>query len=90
MDRNSLTFVSIAELVIHRLSSDEFQVERRYAGATADLGPMSEAQLDGYLRNRSLVGIMPQQVIDRLQGTPDLSIQIVVSVLRPAVAAASS
>src|SRR5215471_18212850 len=66
VNHNSLSFVSIAELAIHRISSDEFQVKRRYAGATTDLGPMNEEQLDGHLGTRKLVGVTPQQAIDRL------------------------
>ena len=89
-DRNGLVFVRIAGLSIRRTSSGDFQVKQRFGGATTDLGPMSETQLRAYLGNRSLVGLLPEQVLERLAGTGDLAVQMVVSIVRPAVAPASA
>lgn len=89
VDRNSLTFVGIVNVEIHRVSPDEFQVERHYAGAKTDLGPMSDVQLERFLGTHNLVGVLPTQVIQRLKGSADVSIQIVVAVVRPALATAS-
>ena len=54
-----------------------------------DSGPMSDVQLDVYLRSCNLVGVTPEQVIQPLDGTADVSIQMVVSIVRPALAATS-
>jgi hypothetical protein len=52
-----------------------------------DRGPMSDVQLDVYLRSCNLVGVTPEQVIQPLDGAADVSIQMVVSIVRPALAA---
>ena len=54
-----------------------------------DRGPMSDVQLDVSLRSCNLVGVTPEQVIQPLDGTADVSIQMVVSIVRPALAATS-
>ena len=86
-DRNSLAFVIIGVLTIRRLSPDQFQVERQFAGGTTDLGTMSEIQLEAFLRSRTLIGILPAQVIYRLQTEPEVAIQMEVFVVRAALVA---
>jgi hypothetical protein len=86
-DRNSLAYVIFAVLAIRRLAPDQFQVERHFAESTTDLGPMSEIQLEAYLRTSTLIGILPAQVVNRLQSQPEVAIQMEASVMRPAVAA---
>src|ERR1700680_1769521 len=81
-DRDSLVYVILAILAIRRLSPDEFQVERDFADGTTNLGPMSEIQLEAYLRARTLIGILPAQVIDRLKSQPEVTIQMEVSVVQ--------
>jgi hypothetical protein len=54
-----------------------------------DRSPMSDVQLDVYLRSYNLVGVTPEQVIQPLDGAADVSIQMVVSIVRPALAATS-
>jgi hypothetical protein len=88
-DRDSLMYVILAVLAIRRLSPDQFQVKRDFADGTTDLGLMSEIQLEAYLRTRALIGILPTQVIERLQSQPAVTIQMEVSVVRAASAAAA-
>jgi hypothetical protein len=86
-DRDSLVYVILGVLAIRRLSPDLFQVERHFAELATDLGPMSEIQLEAYLRTRTLIGIVPAQVIDRLQSQPEVAIKMAVSVVRAVLAA---
>jgi hypothetical protein len=88
-DSDSLVFVILAVLAIRRLSLDEFQVERDFAEGTTNLGPMSQIQLEGYLRTRTLIGILPAQIIDHLKSQPEITIQMEVSVVQ-AVSAATA
>ena len=86
VDQNSLHFITIAELAIRRLSADRFQVERLFAGVKTDLRPMSEANLEAYLRNRGLVDVTPEQVMHHLEDSGEASIRMVASIERGAAA----
>ena len=88
-DSDSLVYVILAVLAIRRFSLDEFQVERDFAEGTTNLGPMSQIQLEGYLRTRTLIGILPAQIIDHLKSQPEITIQMEVSVVQ-AVSAATA
>ncbi|HXM94369.1 MAG TPA: hypothetical protein VOA64_08970 [Candidatus Dormibacteraeota bacterium] len=85
-DRNSLVYVIFAVLAVRRLGPDEFQVKRYFAESTTDLGPMSAIDLEAYLGSRSLIGILPDQVMDRLRLQPQVTIQMEASVVRTATA----
>ena len=85
-DSNGLTFVTCASLSIQRLSSDEFGVAQSYAGTKTDLGPMSETELWAYLNSRTLIDIIPSQVLTFLSGCNALDMDMVLSVVRPPVA----
>ena len=73
--------------------SKKYNIHVHHAGVATvmetDRGPMSDVQLDVYLRSCNLVGVTPEQVIQPLDGTADVSIQIVVSIVRPALAVTS-
>lgn len=83
-DSNGLTFVTFASLSIQRLSPDEFAVAQSYAGIKNDLGPMSETQLWAYLNSRTLIDIIPSQVLTFLNGCNALDMDMVLSVVRGA------
>ena len=85
-DSNGLTFVTCASLSIQRLSSDEFAVAQSYAGTKTDLGPMSETELWAYLNSRTLIDIIPSQVLTFLSRCDALDMDMVLSVLCPPVA----
>ena len=85
-DSNGLTFVTCASLSIQRLSSDEFVVAQSCAGTKTDLGPMSETVLWTYLNSRTLIDIIPSQVLTFLSGCNALDMDMVLSVVRPPVA----
>jgi hypothetical protein len=85
-DSNGLTFVTCASLSIQRLSSDQFAVAQSYAGTKTDLGPMSETELWAYLNSRTLIDIIPSQVLTFLSGCNALDMDMVLSVVRPPVA----
>jgi hypothetical protein len=85
-DRNGLTFVTFASLSIQRLSSDGFAVAQSYAGTKTDLGPMSETELSAYLNSRTLIDIIPSQVLTFLSGCSALDMDMVLSVVCPPVA----
>ena len=85
-DSNGLTFVTCASLSIQRLSSDEFAVAQSCAGTKTDLGPMSETVLWTYLNSRTLIDIIPSQVLTFLSGCNALDMDTVLSVVRPPVA----
>jgi hypothetical protein len=85
-DSNGLTFVTCASLSIQRLSSDQFVVAQSYAGTKTDLGPMSETELWAYLNSRTLIDIIPSQVLTFLSGCNALDMDMVLSVVRPPVA----
>ena len=85
-DSNGLMFVTFALLSIQRLSSDEFAVTQSYAGTKSDLGPMSETELWAYLNLRTLIDIIPSQVLTFLSGCNALDIEMVLSVVRSPVA----
>jgi len=73
--------------------SKKYKVHVDHAGVATvmetDRGRMSDVQLDVYLRSCNLVGVTPEQVIQPLDGTADVSIQMVVSIVRPALAVTS-
>lgn len=85
-DSNGLTFVTIAELSIRRLSPDTFEVAQSCAGNKTDFGPMSETELWTYLNSRILIDIIPSQVLTFLSGCNALDMDMVLSVVRPPVA----
>lgn len=85
-DVNALMFGTIASLSIQRLSTDSFAVEQTYAGAKTDLGPMSEMELWAYLNSRTLVDIIPSQVLSFLNVSKALDMDMILSVVRPPLA----
>jgi hypothetical protein len=85
-DSNGLTFVTCASLSIKRLSSDEFAVAQSYARTKTDLGPMSETELWAYLNSRTLIDIIPSQVLTFLSGCNALDMDMVLSVVRSPLA----
>jgi hypothetical protein len=84
-DSNGLTFITVASLSIRRSSSDEFSVAQSYAGTKTDLGPMSETELWAYLNSRTLIDIIPSQVLTFLSGCNALDMDMLLSVVRPSV-----
>ena len=85
-DIDALMFGTIASLSIQRLSTDTFAVEQNYAGAKTDLGPMSEMELWAYLNSHTLIDIIPSQVLTFLNVSKALDMDMILSVVRPAVA----
>jgi hypothetical protein len=85
-DADDLIFVTIASLSIQRLSPDLFAVEQSYAGIKIDLGPMSDTELSAYLNSRTLIDIIPSQVLTFLNVGNALDMDMVLSVVRPPVA----
>src|SRR6202521_411187 len=85
-DSNALMFVTIASLSIQRLSPDAFAVEQSSAGTKTDLGPMSETELWAYLNSRTLIDIIPSQVLTFLNVANALDLDMVLAVLRPPLA----
>src|SRR5260370_947284 len=85
-DSNALMFGTIASLSIQRLSPDAFAVEQSYAGAKTDLGPMSEMERWGSLNSRTLIDIIPSQVLTFLSVANALDIDLILSVVRPPLA----
>ena len=85
-DSNALMFGTIASLSIQRLSQDAFAVEQNYAGIKTDLGPMSEMELWAYLNSRTLIDIIPSQVLTFLNVSKALDMDMILSVVRPPVA----
>src|SRR3989304_6360653 len=82
-DSNGLTFVTCASLSIERLSPDSFTVAHAYAGTKTNLGPMSEIELWTYLNSRTLIDIVPPQVLMFLNSCKVLDMDTVLSVVRP-------
>jgi hypothetical protein len=70
-------------LSIQRLSPDTFQVVQSYAETATDLGPMSETELWAYLNSRTLIDIIPSQVLTFLSRCDALDMDMVLSVLCP-------
>ena len=85
-DGDDLLFVTITSLSIQRLSPDSFAVEQSHAGIKIDLGPMSETQLWAYLNSRTLIDVIPSQVLTFLNVANALDLDMVLAVLRPPVA----
>src|SRR5437660_4759291 len=85
-DINGLMFGTIASLSIQRLSTDAYAVEQSYAGAKTNLGPMSEMELWAYLNSRTLIDIIPSQVLTFLNVAKALDMDMILSVVRPPVA----
>jgi len=85
-DSDGLTFVTCASLSIERLSPDCFAVAQAYAGTETNLGPMSEIELWTYLKSRTLIDIVPSQVLMFLNSCKVLDMDTVLSVVRPPVA----
>ena len=86
VDSNALMFATIASLSIERLSPEAFAVTQSYAGIKTDLGPMSETELWGYLNSRTLIDIIPSQVLTFLNVSNALDMDMILSVVRPPVA----
>ena len=84
-DGDDLLFVTITSLSIHRSSPDSFAVEQNHAGIKADLGPMNETELWAYLNSRTLIDIIPSQVLTFLNVANALDLDMVLTVPRPAV-----
>jgi hypothetical protein len=85
-DGDDLLFVTITSLSIQRSSPDSFAVEQNHAGVKIDLGPMSETKLWAYLNSRTLIDIVPSQVLTFLSVASALDLDMVLAVLRPSVA----
>jgi hypothetical protein len=81
-DRNGLTFVTCASLSIERLSPDCFAVTQSYAETETNLGPMNEIELWTYLNSRTLIDIVPSQVLMFLNKCNVLDMDTVLSVVR--------
>lgn len=79
-------FVTIASLSIQRLSPDAFAVEQSSAGTKTDLGPMSETELWAYLNSRTLIDIIPSQVLTFLNASKAVDMDMILSVVCPPVA----
>jgi len=79
-------FVTIASLSIQRASPDSFAVEQSYAAVKIDLGPMSETELWTYLNSRTLIDVIPSQVLTFLNGCNALDMDMVLEVVRPPAA----
>jgi hypothetical protein len=79
-------FGTIASLSIQRLSPDAFAVEQSYAGIKTDLGSMSEMELWAYLNSRTLIDIIPSQVLTFLNVSKALDMDMILSVVRPPLA----
>jgi hypothetical protein len=84
-DGDDLLFVTITSLSIQRSSPDSFAVEENHAGIKVDLGPMGETELWAYLNSRTLIDIIPSQVLTFLNVANALDLDMVLTVLRPAV-----
>jgi hypothetical protein len=81
-----LLFVTITSLSIQRLSPDLFAVEQSHEGIKIDLGPMSETELWAYLNSRTLIDVIPSQVLTFLNVANALDLDMVLAVIRPPVA----
>ena len=79
-------FGTIASLSIQRLSPDAFAVEQSYAGSKKDLGPMTEVELWAYLNSRTLIDIIPSQVVTFLNASNAFDMDMILSVVRPPLA----
>ena len=86
IDGDDLLFVTIASLSIQRSSPDSFAVEQSSAATNVDLGPMSETDLWAYLNSRTLIDIIPSQVLAFLEVATALDMDMVLSVVWPPVA----
>jgi hypothetical protein len=85
-DGDDLLFVTITSLSIQRSSPDLFAVEQSHEGIKIDLGPMSETGLWTYLNSRTLIDIIPSQVLTFLNVANALDLDMVLAVIRPPVA----
>ena len=83
---DDLLFVTVTSLSIQRLGPDSFAVEQSHEGTKKNLGPMSETELWSYLNSRTLIDIIPSQVLTFLNTTKGLDLDMVLAVLRPEVA----
>jgi len=86
VDSNALMFATIASLSIERLSPEAFAVTQSHAGIKTDLGPMSETELWAYLNSRTLIDIIPSQVLTFLNVSNALDMDMILSVVRPPIA----
>lgn len=62
-DGDNLMFVTIASLSIQRVSPDVFAVEESFGAVKTELEPVSETELWAYLNSRTLIDIIPSQVV---------------------------
>ena len=86
VDSNALMFATIASLSIERLLPDAFAVKQSYAEIITDLGPMSEMELWAYLNSRTLIDIIPSQVLSFLNVSNAIDMDMILSVVRLPVA----
>jgi hypothetical protein len=85
-DGDDLLFVTITSLSIQRSSPDSFGIEQSHEGHKINLGPMSETELWAYLNSRTLIDVIPSQVLTFLNVANALDLDMVLAVLRPSVA----
>jgi hypothetical protein len=90
VDGDDLLFVTVSSLSVERASPDSFKVEQNHAGNKVDMGTMSETELWGYLDSRTLIDIIPSQVLAFLNVVNALDMDMVLAVVRPAVRAAQA
>lgn len=89
VDQNSLCYITIATLGIRANSDRTFQMEQHYVGRTNELGPMTDQQLEAYLDSRTLVGVIPSQIISNLKRHHAIHTHMLISIVAPAVASAN-
>jgi hypothetical protein len=82
---DDLLFVTVTSLSIQRSAPDSFAVEQSHEGIKNNLGPMSETELWAYLNSRTLIDIIPCQVLTFLDTAKALDLDMVLATLRPQV-----
>src|SRR5579871_5540143 len=80
---DDLLFVTVTSLSIQRLGPDSFAVEQSQDSTKKNLGPMTETELWAYLNSRTLIDIIPSQVLTFLSSAKALDLDMVLAVLRP-------
>jgi len=82
---DDLLFVTLTSLSIQRSGPDSFAVEQSHDGVKKNLGLMSETELWAYLNSRTLIDIIPCQVVTFLNTCKALDLDMVLAVLRTEV-----
>lgn len=90
VDGDDLLFVTVTSLSIERASPDSFTVEQSHAGTKISLGTMSETELWAFLNSRTLIDIIPSQVLSFLNAVNALDMDMILAVVRPAARAAQA